>query len=530
MKPEAKLQNVEQQRRPVASMDPATGKIWKTYEPASKEQVADAVQRARTAQPAWQEMGLDRRIAILRKMKQALYEQRQSIAETITRECGKPMPEAYVAEIMTSLDLMGYYLKRAPKLLRPRRWRHDNIALKFKQAISVPQPWGVVGVITPWNYPLMLPVGAVFPALVAGNAVVLKPAEYTTTIAMKLGELAHDAGVPEAVFQVVPGDGITGAALVENGVDRIVFIGSERAGRSVAKAAAERFIPVTLELGGSDPMLVLRDAPVNNAAAAAVWGRFLNAGQTCVAVKRVFVEEPIYEAFVDSVVQGVKKLRLGPGSDPNTDIGPIIREVQVKQLEVQLQDAVAKGANVRIGGRRRPDMGPLFFEPTVLTDVTSDMLVMQEETFGPILPIVPVKSADEAVEMANATRYGLSASIWTRDRRKAFELAQRIQAGAVTINDNSFHPGACDVPYGGFKHSGLGKSHGDLGLLDMVKEQYIDIDPLPSQYKPWWFRYSESMSEQLSQFIAFLHGRRVAERLRAIPAALSLLWHRNRLP
>ncbi|MDQ7064107.1 MAG: aldehyde dehydrogenase family protein [candidate division KSB1 bacterium] len=530
MKADVRLQEVERQRRQVASMDPATGEIWATYEAASEQQVGEAIRRARHAQPAWQEMELNQRLAILRKMKQALYEQRQSIAELITRESGKPMPESYVTEIMTALDLMGYYLKRAPKLLRPRQWRHDNIALKLKKAISVPQPWGVVGVITPWNYPLMLPVGAMFPALVAGNAVILKPAEYTTTTAMKLGELAREVGVPEEVFQVLPGDGITGAALIENGVDRVVFIGSERAGRSVAKAAAERFIPVTLEMGGSDPMLVLRDAPVENAAAAAIWGRFLNAGQTCVAVKRVFVEEPIYEAFVHDVVQGVKKLRLGPGNEPNTDVGPMIREVQVKQLEEQLQDAVAKGATVRAGGRRRPDIGPLFFEPTVLTDVTSDMLVMQEETFGPILPIVPVKSAEDAVEMANATSYGLSASIWTRDRRKAFELAQRIQAGAVTINDNSFHPGACDVPYGGFKHSGLGKSHGDQGLLDMVREQYIDIDPLPSQYKPWWFRYSPSMREQMSQFIAFIHGTNVIDRLRAIPASLALLWHRNRLP
>ena len=522
-------QPVQTVSRPVESIDPATGEKWAEFEPATAEQVKAAVQNAQKAQAAWHEKGLQERLTILGAFKTLLYRQRQEVAYLITRECGKPLPEALVAEIMTALDLMAYYLRRAPKLLHPRQWRHANLALKMKRAVLMPRPWGVVGIITPWNYPLMLPVGVVFPALVAGNAVVLKPAEYTTSTAKKLAELAYEAGVPQELFQVIPGDGRTGAALVQSGVDRIVFIGSERAGRAVAKAAAERFIPVILELGGSDPMLVLRDAPLKNAAAAAIWGRFMNAGQTCVAVKRVFVEEPIYEKFVERVVQGVKQLRLGPGMDGNTDVGPMIRDVQIERLEQQLQDAVSKGATIRCGGRRRPDLGPLFFEPTVLTDVTPDMAVLQEETFGPLLPIVPVKNVEEAIQMANATRYGLSASIWTRNRDRGLELAQKIEAGSVTVNDASFHPGACDVPYGGFKHSGLGKSHGDIGLLEMVKDQHIDIDPMPWQYKPWWFRYSEFSRDRMDRFITFLHGLSFGERLRAIPASLALLWHRNRL-
>lgn len=515
--------------RPVISMNPATGEEFAHFKITPADEVERVVAAAQSAWPDWHGRGVSRRCAVLRKWYTLLYAHSREMAELLAQETGKPLPEALIAEVMTSLDIMAYYLERGPQLLKPHKWRHDNIALKFKQAAMEPIPWGVVGVITPWNYPLMLPVGTVFPALMAGNSVVLKPAEYTTSIAMRMHELALQAGVPHHVFQLIPGDGNTGAALIKSGINRAVFIGSERAGRQVARACAEQLIPVTLELGGSDPMLVLADAPLRTAAAAAIWGRFTNAGQTCIAVKRVFVEEPVYDAFIAKVLSGVKKLRMGNGMDPDIDMGPMIRESQVQTLERQLADAVAKGARVRAGGRRRTDLGPLFFEPTVLTEVTPEMAVMQEETFGPLLPVMPVKDAAEAVKLANQTPYGLSASIWTRDTKRGYALAQQIQAGSVTVNDTTFHPGACDVAYGGFKNSGLGKTHGDAGLLEMVKEQYIDVDPLGWQYKPWWFGYARSLQRKASKFIQFAHGRSWRERLAAAPGSLTMLWHRRKL-
>lgn len=515
--------------RPVVSLDPATGEIWKEHISTSSDQVAGAVRAAREAQGAWDQLGIDGRLKILRKFYRQLYLQRTELARLATREAGKPAAEAIVAELITSLDSVKYYLRNGKKILKTHTWRHQNIALKAKRAMLVRRPWGVVGVITPWNYPLMLVVSTIFPALLAGNSVLLKPSEHTTQIALKVGELLHGVGVPENVFQVLPGDGNAGAALLEHHVDRMVFTGSARAGRSVALAAAEKFIPVTLELGGSDPMIVLKDAALERAAAAAIWGRLINAGQTCVAIKRVFVEAAVYEAFLNIVLKGIKNVRIGRGENPENELGPMIRLSQIEILEEQLQDAINKGAKVLFGGRRRPELGPQFFEPAILSDVTSDMRVMQEETFGPLLPIVPVADAEEAVRLANATPYGLSASIWTKDVGRAQKLAFQIHAGSVTINDVAFYAGAADVPYGGFKNSGIGKNHGEAGLLDMVREQYIDIEPFAWFYKPWWYRYSQKRVQQLDKFTAFLHSASLIERIKAIPATLAMLIHRSKI-
>lgn len=520
----------ENGRRPVVSLDPATGEVWARHQSTSPEEVARSIRRARAAQPAWRDLELDGRRKVLRKAKRLLFEARDDLAALVTRESGKPQLEALTSEVLTSLDYANYYLKVAPRLLRPRKWRHQNLALLLKSPRLIRHPWGVVGIITPWNYPFQLIFGAAFPALLCGNSVVVKPSEYTTSVALWQAQLLHKAGVPEDVFQVLPGDAVTGAALLgKESVDKIFLVGSEGAGRHVGRAAGERFVPATLELGGSDPLIVLKDAPLEVAAAAAVWSRFMNAGQTCVAIKRVFVEEPQYEPFVARALAAVAKLRLGPGRDPDTDVGPMIRESQVQIIEKQLAQAVSQGAQIRCGGRRRPDLGPQFFEPTILTGVRPEMAVMQEETFGPIMPIIPVRNADEAVEMANATRFGLSATIFSRDTVKARRLALRLQAGTVAINDVAFHAGISDSPYGGFKSSGLGKSHGPEGLLNMVKSQYIDVDPLPGMYKPWWFPYSSELRAKLDKFASMVNGRSLRKKITAIPAVLSLLRRRHRL-
>lgn len=511
----------------VQSLDPATGEVWQEYDSATPSQVQAAVAKAQQAQPGWVALPMKQRMATLRKFFDLVFDQRLDIAALITRENGKPAAEALVAEVIVSLDLIQYYLRYAPVWLRSRRLSHQNISLKMRRGYVQHEPLGVVGIISPWNYPFMLPLSGTVAALVAGNAVVLKPSEFTSATVLKIEKLFHAAGLPDGVFQVLVGDGSTGAALAASEVNKIIFTGSAATGRKVAAAAAEKLIPVVMELGGSDPMLVLRDANLEHAASGAIWARFMNCGQSCVAVKRVFVEQEIYATFVGKVVEKVKRLRLGPGNNPDTEVGPMIRERQVAALESQLNDAIVKGATVLCGGKRRPDLGPLFFEPTVVVDVNPTMKVLQEETFGPLLPIVPVRDVNEAVAFANTTPYGLSASVWTANLQRGRDLAQRLDAGAVLINDAVSHVGACEAPHGGAKASGYGRTHGRDGLMEMVRTKYLDVDPITFIRKPWWFSYNQQLLDQLNRFAECQFSRSVWARLRSLPAALGLLKRKS---
>jgi succinate-semialdehyde dehydrogenase/glutarate-semialdehyde dehydrogenase len=507
----------------IQSIDPATGEVWREYDSATPAQVQAAVAKAHAAQKNWRALTAGERLAPLRKFFELLFARRMEMAALITHENGKPTAEALVAEVIVSLDLLRYYLRYASLWLRPKRLPHQNISLKMRRGYVHREPLGVIGIISPWNYPLMLPLGGAIAALVVGNAVVLKPSEFTPAVALEMEKLFQEAGLPGDVFQVVIGDGSTGAALASSDLNKIVFTGSAATGKKVAAAAAEKLIPVVLELGGSDPMLVLRDANLEHAASGAIWARFMNCGQSCVAVKRIFVEQEIYNVFANKVVEKVKRLRLGPGSNPETEIGPLIRERQVTVLESQLNDAVVKGATILCGGKRRPDLGPFFFEPTVLADVNSTMNVLQEETFGPLLPIVPVRDIDEAIAFANATPYGLSASIWTTNLKRGRELAQRIEAGSVLINDAVSHFGACEAPVGGVKASGYGRTHGREGLMEMVRTKYLDFDPITFLHKPWWFSYNQKLLEQLNRFAESQFSRSLLSRLRSVPGSLGLL-------
>jgi succinate-semialdehyde dehydrogenase/glutarate-semialdehyde dehydrogenase len=512
----------------ILAIDPATGKAFTDTPATPIESVAETVRRARVAQVEWAARPLARREAVVRKFQRLLFERRMEAAALVTRENGKPLGEALLTDVAVTLDLARYYLQHGSRILEPRRVRHGNVALFGKRGWIHWDPMGVIAIISPWNYPLLLPFGEMIPALLAGNAVVFKPSEFTTLSGLLGVQLLREAGLPENVCQVVVGAGEVGAALVAAKPDKIFFTGSARTGRKVAVAAAERFIPVSLELGGSDPCIVLADADLERAASGAIWARFANGGQTCVAAKRVIVERPVYDRFLDLLVRKVATLRLGPGTEPGVDVGPVIRPAQLEELERQLAQAVSMGARVVAGGRRRPDLGPTFFEPTVLTDVPLASPVWREEVFGPILPVVPALDQEDAIRIANDSAYGLSASIWTRRRAHGELLARRIHAGAVLVNDATYYVGAAEAPHGGMKESGLGgRTHGEFGLLETCHPRFVGSDLLDRIRKPWWFGYHEESLAARDGFVRFAFSPRWWDRVKALPRALGMLVHRR---
>jgi acyl-CoA reductase-like NAD-dependent aldehyde dehydrogenase len=481
------------------------------------------VARARAAQVAWSEIGVNRRIAVLREFQQRLHENKSQIAATITREAGKPLAEALVTEVLVVLDAARFLIENTYRLLSDEPVPHGNLATKFKRGRILREPYGVVGIISPWNYPFSIPATESLAALVAGNAVVLKPSEFTSLVALELASLLHVAGVPDAVFQVVVGDGATGAALIHAPIDKLVFTGSVATGKRIAALAAERLLPVVLELGGKDPMLVLDDADVDVASSAAVWGAFVNAGQTCLSVERCYLHRSLYEPFLKACVEKTRKLKVGAGQDPRTDVGPMIHERQVRMVESQVEDAKAHGARVLEGGIRLRDVGINFYAPTVLADVTHEMRIMREETFGPVLPVSAFDSDAEAVRLANDSEYGLSASIWTRDRARGERLARQIQAGTVLVNDVISCFGISEAPHGGVKASGIGRTHGRFGLEEMVRLKYVDTDLAPWTKKPWWYGYSLTFTRQMEGFVDFQFAKRLRRRLIGAMTAAGLL-------
>lgn len=500
--------------RRISSVNPATGEVLREFECASDREVHAAVERAGVAQRGWNELGVRRRIAILREFQRRLHEKKSEIANAITREVGKPVAEALTTEVLVVLDAARFLIDNAHRLLRDEPVPHGNLATKAKSGRLVREPDGVVGVISPWNYPFSIPATETLAALVAGNAVVLKPSELTSLVALELRSLLHGAGVPEHVFQVLVGDGATGAALIHSEIDKLVFTGSVATGKRIAAAAAERLLPVVLELGGKDPMLVLDDADVDVASSAAVWGAFVNAGQACLSVERCYVHRSLYEKFLDACAEKTKKLRVGHGEDRETDVGPLIHERQLRIVEAHVEDAKALGARVLVGGARLPELGRNFYYPTVLADVTHEMRIMREETFGPVLPVMAFDSDDEAVRLANDSEYGLAASVWTRNRVRGERLARRIHAGTVMVNDVISCFGISEAPHGGVKASGIGRTHGRFGLEEMVRLKYLDSDLMPGMKKVWWYGYGEAFGSQMESFLDMQFARGLGARLR----------------
>ena len=499
--------------RKVGSVNPATGEVLREFECATEMEVRSTVARARAAQRLWNECGAQKRISILRNFQRLLHQQKSEVARLITREAGKPYVEALLTEVLVVLDAARFCIENTYQFLRDEVVPHRNLAMKTKAGRIVREPYGVIGIISPWNYPFSIPATEGIAALVAGNTVVLKPSEFTALAALQLASLLHEAGVPGEVFQVVVGDGATGAALGNADIDKLVFTGSVATGKRIAQAAAARLLPVVLELGGKDPMLVLDDADIDVASSGAVWGAFVNAGQACLSIERCYVHRSLYEPFLAACVHKTKQLRVGNGMAEDTDIGPMIHERQLRNVEAHLEDAKSRGARVLTGGARLRDLGPNFFAPTVLADVTHEMRIMREETFGPVLPLMAFDSDDEAVRLANDSECGLAASVWTPNRGRGEALARRIQAGTVMVNDAVSCFGISEAPHGGVRASGVGRTHGRYGLEEMVRIKYVDSDRLPGVKKVWWYGYGGEFTRQMEGFLDLQFARGLGQRL-----------------
>ena len=521
--------DVQMVTRKVVSVNPATGQVLREFESASEAEVRAVVSRARAAQPQWNQLGVVKRIGILREFQRVLLHKKSDVARLITREAGKPCVEGLLTEVLVVLDAARFCVENAYSFLREEHVPHRNLAMKAKAGRILREPYGVIAIISPWNYPFSIPAVEALAALVTGNAVVVKPSEFTSLVALELEALLHVSGVPKEVFQVVLGDGGTGAALITSEIDKLLFTGSVATGKRVAQTAAARLLPAVLELGGKDPMLVLDDADVDVASSAAVWGACMNAGQACLSVERCYVHRTLHDAFAEACVAKTKRLRVGNGLNPEIDVGPLIHERQVRVVESHVEDARTRGARVLSGGSRLPEVGPNFYAPTVLVGVTHEMRITREETFGPVLPIMAFENDDEVIALANDSEFGLAASVWTRDKIRGEALARRIAAGTVMVNDAVSCFGISEAPHGGVKSSGIGRTHGRLGLEEMVRVKYLDSDRLPSVKKVWWYGYGELFSRQMEGFLDLMFARGLAPRLRGALRSAGALRRKERL-
>jgi len=504
----------------IISINPSTGEELGRVAAVGRAGIDAAVAKASAAFESWAALPIRKRQALIKKLIQVIVSQKIEIAELIAMEQGKPVSEALPAEILPTLAMSKCLAKRAHKILKDTRAANELILFTHKKSSYCLVPYGVIAVISPWNFPFSVPIPQIAAALVAGNTVVFKPAPAAVLIGQKIAELFEAAGFPPGVVKLVCVHDEDAPHLTEHpSVNKIIFTGSTEVGRKLMASAAKSVKPVILELGGKDAAVVAKDADVRRAAKGIVWGSCFTSGQVCASIERVYVERPIAGDFINACLDEIKKLRIGNPLDEETDIGPITTSKQLDKIAEHIEDAVAKGAKVLAGGKRHGDKG-YFFEPTLLTNVNHTMKVMTEETFGPVLPIMVVDSIDEAIRLANDSIYGLSAYGYTSSKVTARRLMKELDAGTVLINDSTSTWGEPNAPWIGFKQSGIGVIRSKFGLLEMVQVKYTSYDKGNNAFNPWWFPYDGQSRNLFTKATTLLFSTALLKRIAALIALL----------
>ncbi len=496
-------------------VEPATGKRLAALKVDGAAAVQAAVRAARKAQEAWAAAPIRERQARVRAMGKELVSRVDELAEVVSRSTGKTRMDALATDVFPGALMASYYARIAPRVLAPRRLGRSSILFFNKVSTLTRVPFGVIGIISPYNYPLGIPLHEVIPGLLAGNAVILKVATQVQPVGDAIASLVKAAGFPPGLFTLVhlPGRA-AGDAFLEAGVDKLFFTGSTEAGRELMAKAGRKLVPVVMELGGADAMVVLDDANMHRAAAGALWAGMSNAGQSCAGVQRVFVTAGAWDRFRARLAEQAAKLRVGPDVDFGVDVGSLVSAQEKQRVQAALRDAVRKGA--RVLAQSGPSTG-LFLPVTILENTDHSMTAMCEEVFGPVIALEKVRDAEEAVRRANDSPYGLSASVWSSNRRRARQVAARLRAGSVTINDHLMSHGMAETPWGGFGESGIGRSHGELGFDEMTQPRVIVDDLLHrAPRNMWWYPHNQAVYEGLKGAIVALHGRGLARRLSGV--------------
>jgi succinate-semialdehyde dehydrogenase/glutarate-semialdehyde dehydrogenase len=495
---------------------PADGTVLGEVETTPPETIPAMVEQAHRAWLEWRSTSLRQRADILRQLRRLLLQERGALAELVAREQGKPLVEALIVEIFPPLDLATFLIHEAPRLLQPRPVHPKGAFMRGRTCTLHFHPYGVWAVIAPWNYPVSIPLVQLLSLIFTGNAAILKPSPLTPLTGAFLVELFGRVNLPKGLVQLVQGGAPQGQALLADPrVRGVIFTGSVPIGRTVAAKAAETNKKVILELGGKDPAIVLADADIERTARGIAWAAMVNAGQTCVSIERVYVERAIYEPFLKALREELARIRVGHPLSEETDMGPLIAPFQREKVQAHVEDACAKGGRILTGGKVLSELGDLYYAPTLIADAHEGMLGMQEETFGPLVMVQPVADEAEALQRANASMFGLTASIWTRDRQRAKRLAPLLECGAVTVNSHAVTFGDGHSSWGGFKDSGLGRTHGEFGLYELVQTQYIS-EIYTHKPELWWYPYSARLRRITDEMMGWLAAPRLGTSLRAM--------------
>lgn len=509
----------------IDSINPANLKSIGEVSLASEKECQQALQAAKDSFSTWKELSPRDKRKIFQDAKKILLQGKKEIARLITAEKGIPYPESLAVEVLGGLEALEYYSRVLNKTSQPKKMKHQVILFSHKKSRFHFQPLGVTLIISPWNFPFLIPLCDILSALTSGNTVVFRPSTSTALTGLCIGDILMKAGLPPGALNIVNCTVPQAEKMVlSTDIQTILFTGSVPTGKRISELASQNLTHTVLELGGKDPMIVLKDADLERASRGAVWAAFMNTGQSCGSVERLYVDKEIEDEFMEMVLDRVKELKIGDPMEPGIDIGSMTTLNQLRTVEEHVKDAAEKGAQLRHGGKRLNEHAGYFYQPTVLSGVSHSMKIMQEETFGPVLPIMAFSSPEEALSLANDSHFGLTASVWTRRKKMASWMAERIEAGTVTVNDHMFsfaEPGAI---WGGIKQTGRGYSHGPFGLQEMMNIKFISHDFSRKKSQIWWYPYSKKFPQILDHsFILFYHHKL----RKKVKALLSLLPHRS---